>query len=60
MPFYNQCGMFIQIINSSVPAKDRLLLSNYFLLFSPNVTRCKSTGQKSSKDCKLEHYIDIA
>ncbi len=53
MPFYNQCGMFIQIINSSVPAKDRLLLSNYFLLFSTNVTRCKSTGQKSSKDCKL-------
>jgi len=45
--------MFIQIINFSVPAKDRLLLSNDFLLLSPNVTRCKSTGQKSSKDCKL-------
>jgi len=52
--------MFIPINNSSVPAKDRLLLNNYFLLFSPNVTRCKSTGKKSSKDCKLEHYIDIA
>ena len=30
------------------------------MLFSPYVTICKSAGKKSSKDCKLDHYINIA